>query len=292
MTVPPNSAPTDQDQPDDNSLSWRASYPMSSTPVGSATHGVPAPGEAGPGRHQGALTREDAAEGGPHTQEETHSCHNPLCVHRAPEKPSVRNRLRKPAADKRVHMIASRFNDSEKQSLLDAASASAMTVSGFLAHASLAAARDLSRTAAAVAGEREMLNELFALRRRPRPDRQQRQPGGQGLELRRGRTPCGGRARGRTQGGRARRRLHPPPRRVGGLRTVIPRVHKRGTRTIGLLYYLYGPGTHEEHIDPHLVAAWDSLAPDPGRDPEATHQALQQLLDLPVDSVAPSRLTG
>ncbi|MEU8678069.1 relaxase/mobilization nuclease domain-containing protein [Streptomyces sp. NPDC048560] len=70
---------------------------------------------------------------------------------------------------------------------------------------------------------------------------------------------------------------------------MIPRVHKRGTRTIGLLYYLYGPGTHEEHIDPHLVAAWDSLAPDPGRDPEATHQALQQLLDLPVDSVAPSR---
>ncbi|MFJ5546736.1 relaxase/mobilization nuclease domain-containing protein [Streptomyces sp. NPDC093225] len=70
---------------------------------------------------------------------------------------------------------------------------------------------------------------------------------------------------------------------------MIPRVHKRGTRTIGLLYYLYGPGTHEEHIDPHLVAAWDSLAPDPGRDPDATHQALQQLLDLPVDSVTPSR---
>ncbi|WP_374777065.1 relaxase/mobilization nuclease domain-containing protein [Streptomyces sp. NBC_01310] len=70
---------------------------------------------------------------------------------------------------------------------------------------------------------------------------------------------------------------------------MIPRVHKRGTRTIGLLYYLYGPGTHEEHTDPHLVAAWDSLAPDPGRDPEATHQALQQLLDLPVDSVAKSR---
>ncbi|MFD8978608.1 relaxase/mobilization nuclease domain-containing protein [Streptomyces sp. NPDC059564] len=70
---------------------------------------------------------------------------------------------------------------------------------------------------------------------------------------------------------------------------MIPRVHKRGTRTIGLLYYLYGPGTHEEHVDPHLVAAWDSLAPDPGRDPDATHQALQQLLDLPVDSVALSR---
>ncbi|MEU8787588.1 relaxase/mobilization nuclease domain-containing protein [Streptomyces sp. NPDC048637] len=63
---------------------------------------------------------------------------------------------------------------------------------------------------------------------------------------------------------------------------MIPRVHDMGTRTIGLLYYLYGPGTHEEHIDPHLVAAWDSLAPDPGRDPKATYGDLQRLLDQPV----------
>ncbi|MFF5538691.1 relaxase/mobilization nuclease domain-containing protein [Streptomyces cinerochromogenes] len=70
---------------------------------------------------------------------------------------------------------------------------------------------------------------------------------------------------------------------------MIPRVHKRGTRTIGLLYYLYGPGTHEEHVDPHLVAAWDSLVPDPGRDPQATYTELQKLLDQPVEALAPSR---
>ncbi|MER6952541.1 relaxase/mobilization nuclease domain-containing protein [Streptomyces sp. NPDC000618] len=70
---------------------------------------------------------------------------------------------------------------------------------------------------------------------------------------------------------------------------MIPRVHKRGQRTIGLLYYLYGPGTHEEHIDPHLVAAWDSLAPDPGRDPNVTYADLQQLLDMPVEALAKSR---
>ncbi|BCM65698.1 hypothetical protein EASAB2608_01032 [Streptomyces sp. EAS-AB2608] len=70
---------------------------------------------------------------------------------------------------------------------------------------------------------------------------------------------------------------------------MIPRVHKRGQRTIGLLYYLYGPGTHEEHVDPHLVAAWDSLLPDPGRDPQATYTQLQKLLDQPVDALAPSR---
>ncbi|MFI0743296.1 relaxase/mobilization nuclease domain-containing protein [Streptomyces sp. NPDC021100] len=70
---------------------------------------------------------------------------------------------------------------------------------------------------------------------------------------------------------------------------MIPRIHKRGTRTLGLLYYLYGPGSHEEHIDPHLVAAWDSLAPDPGRDPQATYADLQRLLDQPVDALTRSR---
>ncbi|MFB7270703.1 relaxase/mobilization nuclease domain-containing protein [Streptomyces sp. NPDC056244] len=70
---------------------------------------------------------------------------------------------------------------------------------------------------------------------------------------------------------------------------MIPRVHKRGTRTLGLIYYLYGPGTHEEHIDPHLVAAWDTLAPDPGRDPKAAYIGLQKLLDQPVEAIAQHR---
>lgn len=63
---------------------------------------------------------------------------------------------------------------------------------------------------------------------------------------------------------------------------MIPRVHDMGDDTYGLVDYLYGPGRAEEHIDPHLVAAWDRLAPDPGRDPKATKGALQRLLDQPV----------
>ncbi|MFE9726006.1 relaxase/mobilization nuclease domain-containing protein [Streptomyces sp. NPDC005794] len=70
---------------------------------------------------------------------------------------------------------------------------------------------------------------------------------------------------------------------------MIPRVHKRGSNTFGLLNYLYGKGTHEEHVDPHLVAAWDSFAPDPGRDPQATKRQLQQLLDQPVQALAALR---
>ena len=31
---------------------------------------------------------------------------------------------------------------------------------------------------------------------------------------------------------------------------------RRGRRTAGLLYYLYGPGRREEHTDPHIVAGW------------------------------------
>ncbi|WP_420036074.1 relaxase/mobilization nuclease domain-containing protein [Streptomyces sp. cg28] len=65
---------------------------------------------------------------------------------------------------------------------------------------------------------------------------------------------------------------------------MIPSVNDMGDDTHGLLKYLYGPGKAEEHIDPHLVAAWDSLAPDPGRNPDrkATLRALQILLDQPV----------
>ncbi|WP_217575908.1 relaxase/mobilization nuclease domain-containing protein [Streptomyces sp. GbtcB7] len=66
---------------------------------------------------------------------------------------------------------------------------------------------------------------------------------------------------------------------------MIPSIHDRGSETIGLINYLYGPGTKEEHIDPHLVAAFDPLTPDPGRDSKATYEQLQRLLDQPVNAL-------
>ncbi|MBT2402094.1 MULTISPECIES: relaxase/mobilization nuclease domain-containing protein [unclassified Streptomyces] len=63
---------------------------------------------------------------------------------------------------------------------------------------------------------------------------------------------------------------------------MIPSIHKQGGDTAGLIAYLYGPGLSEEHVDPHLVASFDGLAPDPGRDPRATRADLQQLLDEPL----------
>ncbi|WP_181786331.1 relaxase/mobilization nuclease domain-containing protein [Streptomyces phytophilus] len=67
---------------------------------------------------------------------------------------------------------------------------------------------------------------------------------------------------------------------------MIPSVNDSGSRTIGLLAYLYGPGKAEEHTDPHLVASFDGMSPDPGRDPNATLKDLQQLLDQPVMALA------
>ncbi|MFD4950458.1 relaxase/mobilization nuclease domain-containing protein [Streptomyces sp. NPDC058451] len=67
---------------------------------------------------------------------------------------------------------------------------------------------------------------------------------------------------------------------------MIPSVNESGSRTIGLLTYLYGPGKREEHTDPHLVASFDGMSPDPGRDPNATLKDLQQLLDQPVMALA------
>ncbi|WP_326753960.1 relaxase/mobilization nuclease domain-containing protein [Streptomyces hirsutus] len=63
---------------------------------------------------------------------------------------------------------------------------------------------------------------------------------------------------------------------------MIPRIHQQGSNTLGLLHYLYGRGTHEEHIDPHLVASFDTMAPDPGRDLSVTKKDLQHLLDQPL----------
>ncbi|MGP4083341.1 relaxase/mobilization nuclease domain-containing protein [Streptomyces sp. KR55] len=63
---------------------------------------------------------------------------------------------------------------------------------------------------------------------------------------------------------------------------MIPKIHNQGSNTYGLLNYLYGKGTKEEHIDPHLVASYDGTAPDPGRDDNATLTTLQQILDQPL----------
>ncbi|MFI6152162.1 relaxase/mobilization nuclease domain-containing protein [Kitasatospora sp. NPDC051170] len=64
---------------------------------------------------------------------------------------------------------------------------------------------------------------------------------------------------------------------------MIAPIKAPGSNTRGLLAYLYGPGRHDEHHDPHIVAGFAMLGmPDPGRDENATLTELARYLDEPV----------
>jgi hypothetical protein len=64
---------------------------------------------------------------------------------------------------------------------------------------------------------------------------------------------------------------------------VIAAIKPAGANTRGLLTYLYGRGTHDEHLDPHIVAGFAMLGmPAPGRNENATLTELGHYLDEPV----------
>ncbi|MFI9584863.1 mobilization protein [Streptomyces sp. NPDC052236] len=67
---------------------------------------------------------------------------------------------------------------------------------------------------------------------------------------------------------------------------MIPKVILGHGDTRRLIAYLFGKGTANEHVDPHLVASWNGFAPDPGRsphrDPKEVEKQLHSQLDQPV----------
>lgn len=63
---------------------------------------------------------------------------------------------------------------------------------------------------------------------------------------------------------------------------MMPKKARDGDDTAGLLAYLYGPGKRDEHVDPHMVAAWDPFVDDPARSPTMTISDLGLMLDAPV----------
>jgi hypothetical protein len=71
---------------------------------------------------------------------------------------------------------------------------------------------------------------------------------------------------------------------------MIGKISKRGTRIAGLIYYLYGPGRHEAHTDPHIVAGWRHPAElEPPRHPSGHRdfRHLAGLLQQPHDALGP-----
>ncbi|WUS24388.1 plasmid mobilization relaxosome protein MobC [Streptomyces caniferus] len=76
-----------------------------------------------------------------------------------------RQRARQPKPLKRLHQPSCRMNEPEYARFTAAAAHCKMTNAAFLAYAVDKAARDLTRTAAEIATEREVLDEIFAARR-------------------------------------------------------------------------------------------------------------------------------
>ncbi|WP_413100163.1 plasmid mobilization protein [Streptomyces sp. Inha503] len=105
------------------------------------------------------LVREAATEGGSQPEEK------PSRRKRRDVKKTSRKRSPKPPARKRDYVCSVRLNDDEKNQLSTAASATRTSLPAFLARSGLAAAQDLDNTAAAIAGRRELVAELFAARR-------------------------------------------------------------------------------------------------------------------------------
>ncbi|MFD5510052.1 plasmid mobilization relaxosome protein MobC [Streptomyces sp. NPDC127051] len=120
----------------------------------------PAPRVAEADRSQGAPVHEAATEGGSQPEETP----APRSKRHATKNAS-RKRSPKTAADKRSYVCSVRLNDDEKHHLATAAAAARTSLPAFLARSALAAARDPEHAAGAIAGERELISEMFAARR-------------------------------------------------------------------------------------------------------------------------------
>lgn len=156
MTNPSEPKPHSPAAPDTNSVSAGASW------GGSVASADPAPQGAGADLHQGAQVRQASTEGGPKPggkHEENHR-------RRSSAAPRARQRPRQPREKKRLHQPNARFNDEEFALIKAAAAQSNLSVAGFLARSALRAARDVDRTAAEIADDREVVTALFVSRRR------------------------------------------------------------------------------------------------------------------------------
>ncbi|MFK0120097.1 hypothetical protein [Streptomyces sp. NPDC090994] len=157
MTIPPENGTTPQPASDVNSVARRASW------GGSIASAIPAPEGAGEDLHQGAQVLEASTEGGSKPGQGEKQSDARVRRQRAPR---ARQRPRQPPDKKRLRQPATRFNEDEYALITSAASRCNLSVAGFLARSALAAARDLDRTSAEIADEREVITALFDSRRR------------------------------------------------------------------------------------------------------------------------------
>ncbi|WP_228447396.1 hypothetical protein [Streptomyces paludis] len=157
MKNAPENGTTPAPEPDTNSLSGRASW------GGSIASAEPAPEGAGEDLHRGAQVLLASTEGGSKPGQEEKPTEARVRRQRAPR---ARQRPRQPPEKKRLRQPATRFNEDEYALIKSAAARCNLSVAGFLARSALVAARDLDRTSAEIADEREVITALFDSRRR------------------------------------------------------------------------------------------------------------------------------
>ncbi|CBG69293.1 conserved hypothetical protein [Streptomyces scabiei 87.22] len=157
MTNPTQNGTAPEPDRDSNSVSGRASW------GGSIASAKPAPKGAGEDLHRGAQVLQASTEGGSKPGQEEQQ-NEPRT--RRQRSPRARQRPRQPPETKRLHQPATRFNEDEFALIKSAAARCNLSVAGFLARSALAAARDLDRTSAEIADEREVITALFDSRRR------------------------------------------------------------------------------------------------------------------------------
>ncbi|WUA71932.1 hypothetical protein OG387_09780 [Streptomyces longwoodensis] len=157
MTNARKNGTTPEPDPDSNSVSGRASW------GGSVASAEPAPSGAGEDLHRGAQVLEASTGGGSKPGQEEKQTEPRVRRQRAPR---ARQRPRQSPEKKRLHQPNTRFNNDEFAMIKSAAAQCNLSVAGFLARSALAAARDLNRTSAEIADEREIITALFDSRRR------------------------------------------------------------------------------------------------------------------------------
>lgn len=140
-----------------------ASYPFGHSTIGGVSKGLSAPGARSLVRRRGTPDEEAATAGRSQSGEEQQSSFEPTYTSAPPPEPRTRRRTHK--LSQRSKVCSVRMNDAEYALVATAAKAVGVTVAGFFAKAALNAAHDPQTSAAAIAGRREAVIELFTARR-------------------------------------------------------------------------------------------------------------------------------
>lgn len=160
---PTATSPHDHQQAAPTQARDGASYPFGHSTIGGVSKGLTAAGGRSLVRRRGTPDEEAATAGRTQPGNEQQPASEATYTSAAPPAPHTRRRHRKHPQRSKVCSV--RVNDDEHALVVTAAKAVGCTVAGFFARAALSAAHDPGNSAAAIAGRRETVSELFAARR-------------------------------------------------------------------------------------------------------------------------------